>query len=257
MSRQNKKTNQVDTEVLNNIKVVLEKLQNQNPPYNLPSNLNYLFETNNLPEALSYLKLQSLKDELLNEIVYYFVTLNTSYIHCSAFAQYCLFPKVIKLETTASRSLVAGFIHCIKLHPGPFLVNLLIPLITDPTSGTVQCELVSRIVFVEKCLPPASCLEFLKEVLSKKQEWTEHFIQLITNALNIPQLTDEIGLLIASQVNRQADSFTNSSKFAKFIFTFISKHPSIAKSHSVLLQQTLSKSKNFLAKSAISQLEKL
>eukprot|EP00026_Physarum_polycephalum_P010925 Phypoly_transcript_11112.p1 GENE.Phypoly_transcript_11112~~Phypoly_transcript_11112.p1 ORF type:complete len:350 (+),score=39.23 Phypoly_transcript_11112:62-1111(+) len=251
---QNKDENtNLDKDLLASLKKSLENWQNVPPPQ-----FSYLRETPLLAEALTELALFTLRDETLAEISRHFISLEgSSYVQCLTFAKHALLPKVSGLTTTASRALVGGLVHCAKLHPAPIMHGLLIPLVTADT-GPVQSEVVNRIAFVEKCLSPELCQEFMREIVAKKQVWTDPFVVLITNALNLNlPLTDEVASLLASQACKQADSFANNPKFAKLILLFITKYPALAKQHVVSLQQTLGKCKNFMAKSALTQLEKL
>eukprot|EP00943_MAST-04B_sp_MAST-4B-sp1_P008617 g8617.t1 len=231
-------------------------------------------------------------DENDGEMFEFFVSLGdkvggTSY---NTIVNTVLYPRIIGLKRTASRSLMNTINEINKNSPRALLTAIMIPLITikktddanrkgnisqHMSSRSPQIELLTRIL---KFTTPSIALLFLAASLrdidnqqSDKEmlPWNEFTFPLLKALLSKPlnfndndnnqigSNNNSICKKIIDKIEKSSTQFAKSLKFASVINTLIVKHKDVAKMYTVSLERALRNTNTFLSKTSLKLLNKL
>jgi hypothetical protein len=202
-----------------------------------------------------------------------------------------LYPRIIGLKRTASRSLMNTINEINKNSPRALLAAIMIPLITvkktnganrkgnisqHMSSRSPQIELLTRML---KFTTPSIALLFLAASLrdvdhqqSGKEmlPWNEFTFPLLKTLLSKPlnfndndnnqigSNNNSICKKIIDKIEKSSTQFSKSLKFASVVVNaLIVKHKDVAKMYTVSLERALRNTNTFLSKTSLKLLNKL
>ncbi|XP_062396113.1 Fanconi anemia group E protein [Sardina pilchardus] len=134
-----------------------------------------------------------------------------------------LLNKVISLSEPASRWLSSAVSSVCARYPRPMCQELIKPILEGDQTGTVQVELICRLI--EDSLEPQYRLLVFGMTLSGS--WNESILSVIHCLLETRlELTDECFTRFTNHLGSQSPSFVKSMKFAKMLLTVLTKYQS-------------------------------
>ncbi|MQM00492.1 hypothetical protein Taro_033227 [Colocasia esculenta] len=182
-------------------------------------------------------------------------------------------PKLLVLESPASRALLSATIDFCKQHQVAAVNALLLPLVLRREGiNTALRDVLGRII--KECLHQAhvsACCQKLLRGVRLKEEliclpcheiqisdhlvWTESLFSLFQHILNTGvQLTpDSIDHLVTS-IDGMAGEFAKSLKFCNFLLCLVTKCPYVLKCHKLSLLRVVERTDTFVTRSILSKL---
>ena len=193
--------------------------------------------------------------------------------------QMVLYPRILSLKRTASRSLMNCIKEITKIRPRSLILGVMIPLLSvhrtenddlpkHLITRSPQLELLTRMI---KFMDSSNSLYLFSSCLSKSGgrdilPWNEFTFPLIKVLLSRPLSfvsSHENGTgaaackILIDRMENYSQEFSTSLKFASIVNIFITKQKDAAKIHKASLERTLLNTKTFLSKSSLKLLEKL
>lgn len=178
-----------------------------------------------------------------------------SHSTASALITHLLLKKILSLAEPASRCLVTAVTSLCSRYPRPTCQALIEPLLQKGQLGSVQADLLCRLVI--DCLEPHHRLLVFRTALGAS--WDEGVLSVIHALLDSKlELSQEDFCLFAEHLCSQSPHFSKSMKFAKMLLSVLTKYQSNvnpACHHS--LSSVLSFNETFLKKSLQAALKRI
>lgn len=187
------------------------------------------------------------------------LTETTPQRQATGFFQEFVLPVVCGLNHAASRVLFSSLLSAAKLQPRAALFAFLCPLFSDPTIGSAQAEIITRLL--RECMPSSLQNQFVREVCSKRSAsvWTDFQMDILSKTLSgtSEPIDNETWAVLVERLEEYAPSLSSSLKFANILFQLVQKHLSANVSHAPELRNLLSSCNSYLAKAAATKLQSI
>ncbi|XP_020573911.1 uncharacterized protein LOC110020223 [Phalaenopsis equestris] len=191
-----------------------------------------------------------------------------SYVLCSM-----ALPKLLALQTPASRALLSATILSCKQHQTAAVEALIFPLLLHRDGiNAVLCDVLVRIV--KECFHPSHVSAFCQRLLcgggkgwrhillpchhgliSEQVVWTESSFNLFQNIMNLEvYFTPDTNDQLVSVIVDMASKFSKSLKFGNFLLCFVTKCSYAVSAHKVQLRDAAEKTSTLVTKSILLRL---
>ncbi|KAK4786274.1 hypothetical protein SAY86_002963 [Trapa natans] len=185
-------------------------------------------------------------------------------------------PKVLFLESPASRVLLTSVIEFCKLHQRAAEYGLVFPLILRKEGiNNHISDVISRVI--RECLHPAHVTAICQKLFCSRQDerrflclpchrcfisdelvWTESTFALLQNILDHKvHLTQDCIDGVMSQIQKLSERFSRSLKFGKFLLCLVTKFSSSLVSHKLALTSAVECTDTLMTKAVLSKLSSL
>ncbi|KAL2103328.1 hypothetical protein ACEWY4_000196 [Coilia grayii] len=183
------------------------------------------------------------------------VSPDLSHSVAAALIRNLLLTKVLSLCEPASRWLSSAVSSVCARYPRPMCQELIKPVLEGGQAGTVQIELICRLI--EDSLEPQYRLLVFGMTLNLS--WNETILIVIHSLLDTRlDLTDEFFTRFTNQLSSQSPDFVKSMKFAKMLLTILTKYQSHVKGECRhTLSCCLDSNETFLKKSLQAALKRI
>lgn len=191
-----------------------------------------------------------------------------SYVLCSM-----ALPKLLTLQSPASRALLSATICFCKQHQTAAVEALILPLVLHKEGiNAVLCDVLVRII--KECLHPSHVSAFCQRLLceegkgrrlvllpchqgliSEQMVWTESSFNLFQNLMNLdvfftPDTNDQLVCAIVEM----ASKFSKSLKFGNFLLCFVTKCNHAVNARKLQLRDATEKTSTLVTRSILSRL---
>jgi hypothetical protein len=255
----------VGREALEDLAEQLLSLPQHSTADSLPGSLNdCLVQCLAHPSGLSVLRVDEWSQELVSLVCARASQLSLHPRSSESLARQLLLPALLSLTSTASRTLFGSCAALAQAFPQPTSRALLAGLLARP--GAIQApqsELIGRILSSEGCRWTAevvggSIREFFEASAAAVQPelWSEHCITMLSSLVGLGELQAATVLALARAADGQREAHKDSLKFAKLIHAAVMKNEPQARACAEIFLRVLRRLTSFLAKSAITALEK-
>ncbi|KAI0524268.1 hypothetical protein KFK09_003634 [Dendrobium nobile] len=191
-----------------------------------------------------------------------------SYVLCSM-----ALPKLLTLQSPASRALLSATICFCKQHQTAAVEGLIFPLMLHKEGiNAMLCDVL--VMLIKECLHPSHVSAFCQRLLcgegkgrklvflpghqgliSEQVVWTESSFHLFQNIMNLEvYFTPDTNDKLVSVIDEMASKFSNSLKFGNFLLCFVTKCSYAVNAYKVQLRDATEKTSTLVTRSILSRL---